>query len=148
MSLIGHEQIRVLTRQRGFIHTDQSCFRFFRHTDVEVLSKFAQMEYKLGEPERGKTMFENILSSYPKRTDLWSIYIDMTIKQADTSDVRYFFQSFLVVVVRTAVMFLVCLSPTISGSFMPFGVNFKLCKMRATQCCHAFLVFVPFNIQS
>ncbi len=56
--------------------------------DVEVLSKFAQMEFKLGEPERGKTMFENILNSYPKRTDLWSIYIDMTVKQADVSDVR------------------------------------------------------------
>ena len=43
----------------------------------------------MGEPERGKTMYENILSSYPKRTDLWSVYIDMTIKMADLSDVRY-----------------------------------------------------------
>ena len=60
-----------------------------RVSDVEVLSKFAQLEYKMGEPERGKTMFENILSSYPKRTDLWSVYIDMTIKMADLSDVRY-----------------------------------------------------------
>lgn len=57
-------------------------------SDVEVLSKFAQMEFKYGEPERGKTMFENILSSYPKRTDLWSVYIDLIVKQGDMQPVR------------------------------------------------------------
>ena len=56
--------------------------------DVEMISKFAQMEFKLGEPERGKTMFENILSTYPKRTDLWSIYIDMVTKLKEIDGVR------------------------------------------------------------
>ncbi|XP_071166290.1 protein RRP5 homolog isoform X3 [Mytilus edulis] len=56
---------------------------------VEIIAKFAQMEFKHGEPERGKTMFENILSNYPKRTDLWSVYVDMVIKTADIEAVRH-----------------------------------------------------------
>ncbi|KAI1297139.1 Protein RRP5 -like protein [Halotydeus destructor] len=47
---------------------------------IDVISKFAQMEFKTGEAERGKTLFESMLINYPKRTDLWSIYIDMLIK--------------------------------------------------------------------
>ncbi|XP_064630324.1 protein RRP5 homolog [Lineus longissimus] len=59
---------------------------------VEIIAKFAQMEFKLGEPERGTTMFENILSNYPKRTDLWSVYIDMLTKKGDTDAVRAVFE--------------------------------------------------------
>lgn len=44
--------------------------------DVDVISKFAQCEFKYGEVERGCTMFDNLLSSYPKRVDVWSVYID------------------------------------------------------------------------
>ncbi|KAJ8317008.1 hypothetical protein KUTeg_004912 [Tegillarca granosa] len=59
---------------------------------VEVIAKFAQMEYKYGEPERGKTMFENILSNYPKRSDLWSVYIDMSTKAGDTDSTRQLYE--------------------------------------------------------
>ena len=52
---------------------------------VEVTSKFAQMEFKMGDVERGKTVFEKILSNYPQRTDLWSVYVDMLVK-ADQLD--------------------------------------------------------------
>jgi len=60
-------------------------------TDVDIITKFAQMEFKLGEAERGKTMFENILSTYPKRTDLWSVYIDMVTKLGELDTSRYGF---------------------------------------------------------
>lgn len=57
--------------------------------DVNVISKFAQFEFKHGEPERGRTMFEHILSSYPKRVDIWSVYIDMVLKtDTDTNQIR------------------------------------------------------------
>ncbi|KAK3095914.1 hypothetical protein FSP39_020750 [Pinctada imbricata] len=59
---------------------------------VETISKFAQMEFKHGEPERGKTMFENILSNYPKRTDLWSVYIDMVTKLGEIENTRQIFE--------------------------------------------------------
>lgn len=35
------------------------------------------MEFRLGEPERGRTIFESVVSTYPKRLDIWSIYLDM-----------------------------------------------------------------------
>lgn len=56
--------------------------------DVEVISKFALLEFKYGEMERGCTIFENLLSSYPRRIDLWSIYIDMLIKHKELDRVR------------------------------------------------------------
>ncbi|XP_033098849.1 protein RRP5 homolog [Anneissia japonica] len=59
---------------------------------VDVIVKFAQMEFKCGEPERAKTMFDNVLSSYPKRTDIWSVYLDMVIKQGDPVNTRNLFE--------------------------------------------------------
>lgn len=54
-----------------------------------TISKFAQMEFKYGEAERGRTLFEEILSNYPKRVDLWSIYLDMEIKTGETENIRF-----------------------------------------------------------
>jgi hypothetical protein len=59
--------------------------------DLKTISKFAQLEYKLGDPERGKTIFEGIVESHPKRWDLWSIYIDMEAGQRDIISLRYAF---------------------------------------------------------
>ena len=59
-----------------------------RFIDLKTISKFAQLEYKLGDPERGKTIFEGIVESHPKRWDLWSIYIDMEAGQGDIMSLR------------------------------------------------------------
>ncbi|XP_066094534.1 protein RRP5 homolog isoform X1 [Saccopteryx bilineata] len=59
---------------------------------VDVISKFAQLEFQLGDAERAKAMFENTLSTYPKRTDVWSVYIDMTIKHGSQKEVRDIFE--------------------------------------------------------
>ena len=56
--------------------------------DLKTISKFAQLEYKLGEPERGKTLFEGMVDSHPKRWDLWSIYIDMEAGLKDVQSMR------------------------------------------------------------
>ncbi|PIK58595.1 hypothetical protein BSL78_04501 [Apostichopus japonicus] len=67
----------------------QRSFKSLAKKDhIDVISKFAQLEYKVGEPEQGQTMFENVLSNYPKRTDIWSIYLDMVIKTGDMKNVR------------------------------------------------------------
>merc|ERR1712150_199951 len=50
---------------------------------IDVLSKYAQNEFIYGAVERGKTLFENILSSYPRRSDVWSLYVDMLVKVND-----------------------------------------------------------------
>uniref|UniRef100_A0A5F4VWM3 Protein RRP5 homolog n=1 Tax=Callithrix jacchus TaxID=9483 RepID=A0A5F4VWM3_CALJA len=59
---------------------------------VDVIAKFAQLEFQLGDPERAKAIFENTLTTYPKRTDVWSVYIDMTIKHGSQKDVRDIFE--------------------------------------------------------
>ncbi|GAA5914525.1 hypothetical protein JCM6882_000408 [Rhodosporidiobolus microsporus] len=58
---------------------------------VATISKFAQLEFKLGDAERGRTIFEGIIDSYPKRLDLWLVYVDMEIKQRNIAGVRALF---------------------------------------------------------
>ncbi|CAG8560739.1 2094_t:CDS:10 [Cetraspora pellucida] len=55
---------------------------------IKAITKFAQMEFKYGEAERGRTIFEGMMSNYSKRVDLWSIYVDMEIKAGDFDIVR------------------------------------------------------------
>ncbi|GAA6018426.1 hypothetical protein JCM11491_006993 [Sporobolomyces phaffii] len=62
---------------------------------VKTISKFAQLEFKLGDAERGRTIFEGIMDSYPKRLDLWFVYIDMEIKQRSVENVRALFERVL-----------------------------------------------------
>jgi len=62
---------------------------------LKTISKFAQLEYKLGDAERGKTIFEGIVDSHPKRLDLWSVYIDMEAGQKNIQSLRYVFDRVL-----------------------------------------------------
>ncbi|PAV61916.1 hypothetical protein WR25_19035 [Diploscapter pachys] len=57
-----------------------------RHSSL--ISKFAQLEYKKGDPEKGKTMFENLLIAYPKKTDIWMIYANLALKQGGIQTAR------------------------------------------------------------
>nr|DBA15081.1 TPA: hypothetical protein GDO54_004338 [Pyxicephalus adspersus] len=59
---------------------------------VDVISKFAQLEFHLGDAVRAKALFESTLSSYPKRTDIWSVYIDMMVKHGNQTEVRDIFE--------------------------------------------------------
>ncbi|XP_041116751.1 protein RRP5 homolog [Polyodon spathula] len=55
---------------------------------VDLIVKFAQLEFRFGDAERAKSMFESTLGNYPRRTDLWSVYIDMMIKYGSQKEVR------------------------------------------------------------
>jgi rRNA biogenesis protein RRP5 len=48
----------------------------------------AVLEFKYGDAERGKTIFEGIVDSYPKRLDVWGVYIDQVAKENDIQGVR------------------------------------------------------------
>ncbi|TRM65942.1 hypothetical protein BD626DRAFT_612896 [Schizophyllum amplum] len=56
---------------------------------IKTISKFAQLEYKMADPERGKTLFEGIVSIHPKRWDIWSIYMDMEAGQSNIQSLRF-----------------------------------------------------------
>ena len=60
---------------------------------VEVMSKFAQMEFELGSPERGRTIFNALLEKHPKRMDLLFVNIDKEVKNGDVAKARALFDS-------------------------------------------------------
>lgn len=51
------------------------------HTHVSLMTKFAALEFRSasGDQERGRTMFEGLLSAYPKKFDLWNQLLDLEI---------------------------------------------------------------------
>lgn len=58
---------------------------------IKFLSQTAILEFKCGVPEEGRSRFELILREYPKRTDLWSVYLDQEIRLGDTDVIRALF---------------------------------------------------------
>ncbi|KAM9362984.1 protein RRP5 homolog [Symphorus nematophorus] len=58
---------------------------------VDVIGKFAQLEFRYGDAEKGRTMFDKVLTTYPKRTDLWSVFIDLMVKHGSQKEVRALF---------------------------------------------------------
>ena len=63
-----------------------------RRKHVKMILKFAQLEFKAGDSERGRTLFEGLVGNFPKRADLWSVYLDMEIQQGDAAVIRRLFE--------------------------------------------------------
>lgn len=63
-----------------------------RHKHIKFISQTAILEFKCGVPDRGRSMFEGMLREYPKRTDLWSIYLDQEIRLGDVDVIRSLFE--------------------------------------------------------
>jgi rRNA biogenesis protein RRP5 len=63
-----------------------------RHKHIEVIEKYALAEYDFGSADRGRTLFEELITNYPKRTDLWNVYVDKEIKQGNFAEARHLFQ--------------------------------------------------------
>ncbi|KAE9372351.1 nucleic acid-binding protein [Stipitochalara longipes BDJ] len=64
------------------------------HTHLNLTLKFAALEFhsSLGSPERGRTMFEGLLSTFPKRLDIWNQLLDLEIQQGDQEIIRGVFE--------------------------------------------------------
>ncbi|PIN20215.1 rRNA processing protein Rrp5 [Handroanthus impetiginosus] len=63
-----------------------------RHKHIKFISQTAILEFKCGIPDRGRSMFEGMLREYPKRTDLWSVYLDQEIRLGDADLIRALFE--------------------------------------------------------
>ena len=59
---------------------------------VETMSKFAQLEFEFGSPERARTVFDGILLKNPKRLDLVFVYADKEIKHGSYEVARTLFE--------------------------------------------------------
>ena len=57
--------------------------------DVKTVSKFAQLEFKFASAEHGRTIMTGLLANYPRRFDLWNVFLDLEIKHGDKVVIRY-----------------------------------------------------------
>ncbi|KAI1294999.1 rRNA biogenesis protein rrp5 [Mortierella claussenii] len=87
----GHFQLHHGNVEAGRELLQRSLKSLPKRKHIKTISKFAQLEFKYGEPERGRTIFEGVMSNYPKRIDLWSVYIDMEIRNGEQDAVRRLF---------------------------------------------------------
>lgn len=62
---------------------------------VEIVRKFAQLEFKKGDAEQGRTLFEGLIADVPKRIDIWNVYIDQEIKKAEKKKAEELFERVL-----------------------------------------------------
>ncbi|KAF9346551.1 rRNA biogenesis protein rrp5 [Mortierella sp. AD094] len=87
----GHFQLHHGNLEAGRELLQRSLKSLPKRKHIKTISKFAQLEFKYGEPERGRTIFEGVMSNYPKRIDLWSVYIDMEVRNGEQDAVRRLF---------------------------------------------------------
>ena len=53
-----------------------------------IVHRFAQNEFEHGSVERGRLVFEGLMASYPKRLDLWNVYLDKEVKGGEVRAAR------------------------------------------------------------
>ncbi|KAL2897412.1 rRNA biogenesis protein RRP5 [Bienertia sinuspersici] len=63
-----------------------------RPGEVDKTMNLAILEFKNGVPDKGRTIFEKLLREYPKRRDLWSVYLDQEIRLGDADLIRALFE--------------------------------------------------------
>ena len=47
---------------------------------LDIMCWYGQLLYKYNNKEEARNMFDNILKNFPKRKDIWFVYIDKEIK--------------------------------------------------------------------
>ncbi|CZT03246.1 related to ribosomal RNA processing protein RRP5 [Rhynchosporium agropyri] len=64
------------------------------HEHIALTLKFASLEFHstAGSPERGRTMFEALLTTFPKRLDIWNQLLDLEVAQGEKDVVRGIFE--------------------------------------------------------
>lgn len=63
-----------------------------RRKHLKITLKFARFEFKFGDPEVGRTIFEGLISNNPKRTDIWSVYIDLEVSLEEIQNGRRLYE--------------------------------------------------------
>jgi rRNA biogenesis protein RRP5 len=58
------------------------------HTSLQA----ALLEFKFGDPERGRSMMERILQDNPRRNDIWNVYLDQEMKHGEEGRVKALYE--------------------------------------------------------
>ena len=57
-----------------------------KKSHLDIMSWYAQLLYRYNKNEEARNMFDNILKNFPKRKDIWFVYIDKEIKFGNNID--------------------------------------------------------------
>lgn len=59
-----------------------------------LTQKFAALEFKSsnGDAERGRTIFEGLVSTFPKKGDVWDVYLALEMSHGSEENVRDLFE--------------------------------------------------------
>lgn len=74
------------------------------HKHLEVALRFAISEFEVGSIDRGRVLFEELITSYPKKTDIWNIYVDKETKAGNIDAARRLFQRMVALKASSKVM--------------------------------------------
>lgn len=75
--------------KEGRHYLERALHSLHKKDHVELINRFGQLEFRFGEMERGRTMFESLLSTYWQRMDIWSVYVDVLTKNKDIEGARH-----------------------------------------------------------
>jgi rRNA biogenesis protein RRP5 len=83
-----HYLLKQARHQEAHALMKRAMLSLASHKHAETMSKFAQMEFELGSPERGRTLFDGLLVKYPKRLDIFFVYLDKEVKYGTIDHAR------------------------------------------------------------
>ena len=63
-----------------------------KHKHLKLISKYAQMEFKMGDKEKSRTVWMGLMSEHSKRLDLWMVWADLEIKYKQIDQARQVFR--------------------------------------------------------
>ncbi|KAI9905452.1 hypothetical protein PsorP6_013429 [Peronosclerospora sorghi] len=69
----------------------RSLQRLPPHKHVRVILSYGQLLFEHGQVEKARTILEGLVATYPKRLDLWNVYLDKEIKFGHVAMVRALF---------------------------------------------------------
>lgn len=70
------------------VHYGKSLQALHPRHHVHMATQAALLEFKLGDPERGRSIMERVLMDNPKRLDLWNVYLDQEVKHGEPQRTR------------------------------------------------------------
>ena len=60
----------------------------------QLTAKFAALEFQSakGDPERGRTLFEGLIATFPRKWDIWDVFIDLEMAKGEYENVRSLYE--------------------------------------------------------
>lgn len=55
---------------------------------MNIIVRFAIMEFKYGEPDQGCAIFETILTTDPRKVNIWVTYVDQLVTKGRIEEAR------------------------------------------------------------